>query len=385
MKRILLSFFGVLFASFLFVSFVKPAQAWEIRKGETVVLGPKESFKESLVVTGGNLNIDSQVDGDLYCAGKKVVINGNISGDILCAAQQIDIKGKVGGSIRVAAQMIDLEGQVMKNATLFAQDITLGNPTVINGDLYTASSNIVFNGKVMKSWAAHAEMIDLNGVVVGNTNLVVNKLSLGKSAVLQSKLNYTSQQDAQVTAGSKLAQGFNRLTPTTKAALDTQKKFWVMPTTAVKGLDVAGKVMGAIWGLIVGAVIVLIFPKWVAKSSALIWDKTGKSALWGLLVWAVAPVLIVMSVITIIGIPLAFFMGLALFVVAGLAHIVAATAIGHRIITDKKQKLIWVWLVGFLILTVISWLPVVGWLVSLLVLLIGTGAVKRSFLEKKKA
>lgn len=386
MKRKLLSLFGVILSAMLFVSFVRPAQAWEIRKGENVVLTPKETFKESLVVTGGNLTIDSQVDGDLYCAGRKVTINGNVSGDILCAAQQIEIKGKVAGSIRVAAQMIDLEGQVSKNATIFAQNITIGLPVVISGDLYTASSNITFNGRVLKSWAAHAESINLNGFVGGNTNLVVNQLTLGKGAVLQSKLNYTSSQDATLTSGSKLAQGLNRSIPTSKTgALDTQKKFWIMPTTAAKGLDITGKIMGAIWGLIMGAIVVLIFPIWVSKSSSMIWDKTGKSALWGLLVWAVAPVLIVMSVITIIGIPLAFFMGLALLVVAGLAHIVAATAVGHRIITDKKQKLILVWFVGFLILTVLSWLPIIGWLVSLLVLLIGTGAVKRSFFEKKKA
>lgn len=373
---------GMVVSSLALVLISAPgASAWEMHKGGDITLSPKDVLVGSQLVVGNNLNINTKIDGDLICAGKDITITGEVTGDVLCAGQNLILNGKVGGNVRVAGQMITVNATVAKNANLFGQILTLSEKSVIMGELFTAGSDTTVNGRVMKSWAGSAENINVNGSVM-DTKFMDKNLTIGKTAVVAGKLTYTSSNDAMIATGSRLLKGSERLVPTEKVTATANQNFWRMPATAAKGFYWGSKMTELVFGVLFGLIIVLLFPKWLEKAVGIANKKMGKSFLFGLIVLAVAPVLLVMMVITLIGIPLAMLLGGVLAVWCGLAHVTAASMIGTRLMA--KQTLMWRWLVGYIALWVVSLIPVIGWLVAFVAILTGVGAVKMSILHKDK-
>lgn len=362
MSRIFKLSLSILAFVFLFTSRPTDTLAWTMRQGETVSLSKTELIKGSLFVVGQTLIIESRVDGDLYCAGRKVKVLAEVTGDVLCVAQDLEIVGKVGGDVRSAAQMILLDSQIMRNVNLFAQDITLGKSAKVMGELYTAGQEVTVDGQVMKSWGAAAENVTLNGRVEGEAQIAAENLSLGKTATV--------------------AAGITRVEIDEKGKKD--KEVWQMSKAASTGFELTGKVTGLIVGLAYGLLIVWLFPGFLKKAASNVLDLAGKSMLWGIGIWLVAPVLLVLCVITLIGIPLAMILALGLMVIFFTSWSVASAALGARIMS-KKTKLVWSFVVGTLVLSVISWLPVIGSLVCLAVVLTGTGAIKLTIIGKKKS
>lgn len=358
-----------------------PAMAWEMHKGGDINLGPKDVLTGSQLVVGSNLTINTKIDGDLICAGKDINITGEVTGDVLCAGQSLTLSGKVGGNIRVAGQTVTVNGAVSRNANLFGQTLTLGEKSVVMGELFTAGSDVTVNGKVLKTWAASAHNLTVNGSVA-DTKFMNDNLSIGKSAVVAGKLSYQSENDAMIATGSKLMKGSEKLAPESKVTAKANQNFWRMPSGAAKGFYWGSKFSELIFGVLFGLIIVSLFSKWLEKSVGIAIKKMGKSLLWGVIVIAVAPVLLVMMVMTIIGIPLALVFGALLLLWCGLAHVTASAMIGTKLMA--KQTLMWRWLIGYIVLWVLSLIPVVGWLVVFVAVLTGTGAVKMSLWHKEK-
>lgn len=357
---------GLVLAGLVLTLFgARPAMAWEVQKGGDITLAPTDKLTGSQVVVGSNLTVNTKIDGDLMCAGQMIVINSEVTGDVLCAGQSIAINGKVGGNVRVAAQTITINSAVSRNAVLFAQSITLSEKSVITGELFAAGSDVTVNGKVQKTAAVKSE-----------------SLMIGKTAVLSEKLSYTGKNEATVAAGAKLVKGMDKQIVAEKVTDKANRNFWRMPAGAAKSFYWGGKFSELIFGVLFGLIIVSLFSKWLEKAVGIATKKMWKSLMWGVIVLAVAPVLLVMMVMTIIGIPLAMVLGAILLLWCGLAHVTASTMIGTKLMA--KQTLMWRWLIGYIALWVLSLIPVVGWLVVFAAVLTGTGAVKMSILDKHK-
>ncbi len=136
-------------------------------------------------------------------------------------------------------------------------------------------------------------------------------------------------------------------------------------------------VMSFIAFLVLAAVLVAIFGKYLGISSYYVERQPGHALLWGLL-WCVLIIpIIVLMVISIIGIP---FIPLFLLILASacvFGYIAAAQLIGKiflRYIRQYNRPMMAEVLTGLVLLFIISLLPVFGWIVKALFGIMGLGA-----------
>ncbi|HEX9249760.1 MAG TPA: hypothetical protein VF856_09675, partial [Gemmatimonadaceae bacterium] len=155
-------------------------------------------------------------------------------------------------------------------------------------------------------------------------------------------------------------------------------------TGTVTALPVSNR--GALWDvlwilgfLLVGAVVVALFPRFMAEAAEILPDHPVRAALvglgWGILV----PFAIVIAAITVVGLPLAFLTAAVYVVVVCVASVPFAVWLGRLLLGARARGGLEGTLVSFLVggffLLVAGIIPVVGGWVLLIAGLLGLGTI----------
>lgn len=310
-----------------------------------------------LLAAGGEVEVNAAVGGDAAIAGGKLRLTGDIAKDAYVAGGQLDLAGTVGGNARIAG------GQVETNRDFRI----LGNASVTGGDLK-------LRGNVGGYLQVAGGRLMLDGVVDGDVIANAGELTLGPNARIAGKLRYASRHAPKQDPAAQVAGGLERMP---------------MPTRLTRFDDDDRRMMargvGLLWTLgvmLLAAVLVAGLPGLSASIARVARTRAGFSLLLGFILLVCVPIAVVFMAITIIGIPLAL-LTLWLYFVLLLAGYVAgciALADGalHRFRPTKANRLGWrvlTAILAVLVVTVIARIPVLGGIVSLVVLLAGIGAI----------
>ncbi len=130
--------------------------------------------------------------------------------------------------------------------------------------------------------------------------------------------------------------------------------------------------------LIIAVLIVLLLPKPIQVIANAIQEETVKITLWGLLGMVLVVPLAVLLTISVIGIVL-IPLEMILVVSAGLLGFIAISQLlGRRLYALFKrpsQHILRETFWGLVVLWIIGWLPYIGWMIKVLALMMGLGAV----------
>lgn len=304
------------------------ATAEETRTGGTIVVEEGETVEDDLSAVGGTVVVEGTVDGDLSAFGGNVVVGetGTVLGNVDGAAGNVRIVGEVGGSVNVAA------------GSLF-----VGPDAVIEGDLN-----------------AGAGSIDLAGTVDGDVEVGAETLVLRETAVIEGDLRYGAEEfvDEGGTVEGSVVQ--------------TDAEFDPVPTPPGWVLTV----YGFLANFLLGAVLLLVFP----AASVGIATRARSEPIYvgaiGLVVLVAVPIVLVLLVLTLIGIPLAI-VGAILFALSlWIASVYGRFAVGTWLLSYTEVDNRWLaLLVGLLAVGIVEQVPFFGALIAFLVLLLGLGAL----------
>lgn len=300
--------------------------------------------------TGGSVVVaeGETVDGLEAFAGS-VVVRGTVEGDLTGAAGDVTVAptGRVTGDVNVVAGSIRVSGTVGGNVSGAAGDVTIAEGATVGGDL-----------------EAGAGTVRIDGTVGGDVTVGADTIVLGENATVEGDLTYDGRL------------GGNRDAVAGSITHDPS-----LGSGAV-GPDVPGvgewlfDLYGLIVNLVVGAALLLVLPGFSRRVTDRAIDSPARAGGTGLLMLLVVPIVLLLLAITVVGIPLtiagAFLFGL----LAWIGGIYGRIAVGEWLVsyTDGGNR----WLafaVGFVVVAVAVRLPLVGWLVNLLVFLLGLGAL----------
>ncbi len=147
------------------------------------------------------------------------------------------------------------------------------------------------------------------------------------------------------------------------------------------------KILNFVGFLFLALLVVIFFEKYLFKVAHVIEKKPWYSFFMGLLgLVLIVPIalLLVISIIGIFLIPIEVITILLMFL---LGYISFAYLLGHKIFVHlKKQDSLAIWkvLIGVTVLWFICWIPIIGWLIKLIIMILGFGGVITSFLLKEK-
>jgi cytoskeletal protein CcmA (bactofilin family) len=373
----LLRFFVVLLA----LLFIAPAVLYAQEKPV-----PKPTPTPSVtVVTGGSVFrggetvvIDESVDGDVYCAGQSVTIRGLVTGDVICASQNLSIEGKVFGNVRVVGQHVNLSSSVGRNVTVLGQSITLSQQASIAGELLAAGQTMTLSGTVGKGAKVAAQSVSLNGQVRGDVFVAAETFDIGNGTVIDGALSYQATKQITVPASAHVKG------PVTFTQAEEHK-------SPKKNISVAwpAKAVGSILIYMgVGLLIIIFTKKLFPAITGHMREKPLGTLLLGVAGVVLVPFVLLVLTLTIIGIPVAFLVGIAYALVLMVAKLFTAVIVGQwvleALVPKAKGNAVYQVLVGVPITFLTLKMPFIGAVLSPFALFWGTGGIISSILARRK-
>ncbi len=370
------------------------ASAAMVRTGETYSLNVNESVGENLYVGSSDINISGNVHGDLTAAGGNITVTGENSRDVMLAGGSVKMLGPVSDDLRILGGDLTLGKNVGGDLMAIGGKIHLLPEAYVSGEFLAVGGDIILDGTVARDFAAVGGKITINGTVLGNVRIRnVQSLTLGENAVIKGNLEYASANDAVVASGAKIGKE-TRHTPAPDwgRGRKNQNRRWVGMGDGgfFDVLSFIAHIMSFLAYLAATVLAVRFFGGFLQRHSEEMRSGFWKEALRGFLVTIAVPLLMLALALTLIGLPLTFFVGLIYAGVWGAAKIFAAVSLGAWVRTkfSMTAPLGMDWrtaIVGTVSLFVLKAIPVIGWIPLALLLFASFGQLsKESYLKGRE-
>ena len=343
--------------------------AAELRTGEQPSIGGNETITEDIYIAGGNVTGAGVMRADLIAAGGNVLVSGSVGGDVAAAGGSITILGNVADDIRVGGGNVVIQGAVGGDAVLAGGQLNLGGAGV-GGDVLAGGGTIRIDAPVSGDVRIAGGSVYLNSTVRGNVEVFADTLTLGRNARIGGTLTYTAGKEATMEEGATVA-----------GEVSFDKRERAISVGGVVAVLSFALIVTFISQLVAALLLALLFRRFAVR---LVEDAAVRPLLEagrGLVVFIVLPVASMMLLYTIIGIPL----GLLGFLVFGVAFVylwimtpVLLGSLTYRAFFGGEFEVHWKSvLLGVFIYTVLGIIPIVGWLVQFILMLLTLGVTAK--------
>jgi len=411
-KTVLASLAGL--SSLTYVSLlVAPVHGVEFRTGENVSVGKAEVVDDDLYLTGDTMTVSGRVTGDVVAAGRVLTIEGVVEGDLIAAAQAIVIEGEVADDVRIAGMTLQLTDGARVGDDLFAAGFSLesGAGSLVVGKTGFTGYQAVLGGEHRQGLEASLVGLRLSGLFGGDVDATVESeagaswwtrfmrspvalpvvepgLTVTDDARILGDLRYKSVAEAVVGSSDQVEGEIRRSTPRPDPVerpdlgsrlagavrwlvvlfLVGSTLLWLIPDKFLGVADTVASrpVVGLGWGV----VTLLAFP--VAMLLILVLSAVATMA-FGMLTLGQAAVLVLILGL-LAEVLLAAKLWMAVFY---LVPAIVSFAAGRWLLTrggaGEKSRYLSL-LTGLSILSALTLIPYLGFLVKMLVVVVGLGA-----------
>ena len=349
------------------------------------LLATAAQAQESRMTLGGDqytagqaVRVDTPVDHDVFMAGYDVDLNGPVAGDAHLAGYNVVVDAAVTGDVYAAGFAVRLNAPIGGDITAMANSIALPGSDPVGGNVRLAGETITIGRQVSGAVMAAARVLTLDSAVSGDMSFYGEALTFGPAARVDGILTIRAPREIAV--------------PATVAPAE-RVRFEVLTTPDY--VSEAGKtaehavrsVWPAIWGaalwwlflFVTGAAIIALAPRRVQALEESAARRPFRNFLVGILGFSAVVGLVPVFAMTLVGLVLLPFVLVFVVVACALAYVFGAFLVALRIMramlpVDSVAKRVGVLAVGLVAAFLLGLLPVLGWLITLVLLVFGFGA-----------
>ncbi len=395
--------------------------AQETRGSSTVIIEAGEVVPDDLYVGGERIIINGTIEGDLVAMGQDVIINGTVEGDVLAFAQSVSIQGEVQDDARVLVFLVALgrEGVVGDDLVGGGYSLETAAGSQINGGVAFFGYQTLLDGDVAGDVRFAGNSLEINGTVGGDVNATVGSqqdsgpspfqfmpnmpktavippgLTVGKEANIGGNLTYQAPEPAGIppraVGGQTNYEQVARPEEERPEESAGQRAFKTSWSALQKWVTL----------IIIGFILLKITPLLVPNLAGILGEKPWPSLGWGAVWYFGIPLLafvlagaaiflmflfsliklgtISLTVGLIAGAILVMVFMALFLILLYLTKIVVGYALGlwilRKLNSGLAEKPVWPLALGTLIVIILITLPYAGALISLLIAMLGLGAL----------
>jgi|AntRauTorckE6833_2_1112554.scaffolds.fasta_scaffold00067_18 cytoskeletal protein CcmA (bactofilin family) len=368
---------SLLIGALLLVALLIPSTvlAFNVKTADSVYIEKDEVVEGNMYVVSQNITIEGVVNGDLVALAQNINVKGSVAGDIITASQNLNVEGEVGGNIRSLANTVSLiEATVKRNVNLVGTSVLIGENSTINWDALVLAGVAEMRGTVQGSLHGVVDKLLISGDVNEDVSFTINQndkyyqgepIVVEEGANIQGDFNYSYNENLgineSVVAG---AINFNEKT----IENNWQKNIWNF-------------IISVFSALVIGLVLISVSKKEMAIVQDKVNSRYGKSLLIGLGVLFLTPIVSIILMMTVIGIPLGFITLILWFIMLYLAQIMVGLGLGKqirkRLFKTKQKNIMADLIIGVTILYLLFAIPVLGGILMFFSTLLGLGVIWR--------
>jgi len=342
------------------------AAAADLRQGNDVTVGPGETVNDDIYAGAGTISIGGTVNGNVIAGGGTITVSGNITRDLILGGGTITVTGHVGGSIIAAGGNITVNAPVAQDIVVTGGMIDVGSGATVGRDLVVAGGTATVSAPVARRVQMAAGNLTLKNKVGGDVRGQVDHLKLD-GAQIAGNLDYTSNNSVELVNGASVAGATTRHTPIDRGG--------------GAGNGFLGWLRALIGILALGLILIFLLPGLSTRAIDIERAQPWASLGIGAAILVITP--IVALVVFIVGIFLGFWwLGLLLIplwiLALAIGYVVSGFLLGRLIFAQLgwgRYHDALALLAGLFVLAVVGIIPVIGWLIGLVALILGAGAL----------
>lgn len=342
-----------------------PVSAATFRGDEnSVTIKRDQTLNDDLYAAADTVTISGTVNGDVVVVGSTIIIDGTVNGNVWAGASNLTITGTVSQSVRGFGGKINFSGKIGGDALLASNELSLTRDASVGRDAIVGADRLSLNGAIGRDVKSAARETIIGGTINGNVQSTSSeRLSLSSGSLISGSLTYRAPEEVRKDPGATVSgqttyqKGGGEKQPT---LLDRWRDqlYWFLASVLI------------LLGLLLYARRALIVATEAVSS------RPGRTILSGLVFTILTPILALIVFITIVGIPLSLIALTAYILIAYLAKIFTGLWLGRLLFRQPETfwPVLGAGIAGLGIYYLLGVLPVIGWIVGLLTLLIGAGA-----------
>ena len=345
-----------------------PAVAQEAEAGAVVTVPSGEVREGDLYAAAEAIRVHGRLAGDLVAAGQRVLVDGQVDGDLFAAGRTVDLRGPIGDSTRIVGDQVTVNTTIDGDLIAGGNRLQLLESTVIRGGLVAAASTLDIEGTVEEDLRAAAGEIVLRGTVLGDANVIADRLDLAPGARIDGDLDYRTRVPLSPEAAARVAGAVRYEEPTDEDDED--------------GGSVGGSVLFWSWqtgaALLAGMLAVALFRRLVQELASAIAGETTLGALLGFGAFLIVPVAAAVVMMTVVGLPIGVIAVLLFGVALYVAKLPIAVWAGEQLLARAGRSGASPYAamaVGIMVLYLLFEIPWVGGLFWLAATWLGLGAM----------
>ena len=346
------------------------------------------SASRNIYMVGGNVRPAASVTGDLYAAGGRVTVEHPVQGDATLAGGAVTVRAPIGEDLRVAGGDISVESTVGGELYASGGNIMLSNAAVVADTVTLYGGSVTIEGKVNGPLKVYAQKIMLNGEVARDVELNAEQIELGPRAKLGGALRYSSNAQFKTAEGVAIGGAVTRGDAMNGRPDMHRDQEWHEQMMG-SGPGWAGGVASFVALLAASALFLLVFTGFSRRASDRILATPWPALSAGVAVLLGTPVLAMLLLITLIGIPLGIALMMLFPLMMLMGWIVGVFSIAQRLQrafqkdSPGKQKdsrgkssaaMIGFFALTLLLVLLLGSLPFIGGLILIAIMLLGTGS-----------
>lgn len=356
-------------------------RAQDSNQKSTIFVSSDETISGNLIAASATVIVDGLVSGDLIVATNHLSVTGRVEGDIIAIGQEISIEGEVGGNVRVIANSITINGEIARNLNAFGSKILVSSDARIGWDALIAAVDSSVRGNITGSLDSYSKNTFLAGKIGKNANIRAynqnnDGIIIDKDATVNGDFNYYSQDDINIKNTSGISGEIN-YHQINNGVNTNPTNSWLW-----------NRVFTLLSLLFIGLIFIAIIPKFTEKYLNEAKNKTLSTYLFGAGIFLLIPPLVLITALTIIGLPLALILTTlwiaGIFLGKAMAAIILGDVIIKKVFKKSYKHIFWALLLGVVLLTLLFSIPWFGWVINLIAIWLGLGSILSYVANKSK-
>lgn len=321
-----------------------------------------QKIYSSLYSSGKTITIKGEIFGDIFCAGQQITIEAVVHGDVLCAGQDVTVNGMVEGDIRLVGQTVAVGATIGRNASVAAGDFSLDADAKVGQDITAMGSTLNIKGAVGRDVTLSGTEVIINGQVGRNALAQSSNIQLKADAAILGDLNYTGSAQPHVAKVSQVKGRTNQV---------AQKR----SSPNIFAFNPLFYLFALLSLALICILLLSMFPRYFNRMGGIIHGGLGHTLLVGFVAAIGAPLVAFMFAISLVGIPLALVIMLALALGASLSGPIVAGYAARMILAKKNANPALLAMVGSLVIITLYFIPILGFVFLALAYWLGLGAL----------
>jgi len=327
-------------------------------------------------LAGSNVAVHAPVAADLSAAGVNVVVAAPVAGDILLVGGTLDVERPVSGDVRAAGARVIIDAPV--NGDVAA----LGGVVLVSGqasDIQVMGGTVRLTGGATGNVSIYGSDVFISGEYLGSVTVSASdRVTIADGTRIHGALRYNAPQEASIAESAVIDMGASYTGASTRLPSQEEADRYAL---AGAGVFFLVKVLAA---LVAAGLVVGLFPRLSERVVHATMVREPRRllvlALIGFALLIATPILLILLMVSFVGIGVALILFALYLLLLLLSYVYAALLAGSivlRLATKRTQATWKAAILGMFLLYIASLVPVVGGLITFLLILVCAGALSR--------